>query len=427
MTETLSESKKKLAAVLIALISGLAGIWWGLRIGDGLYYVTGINLRLFLSVLMSAGLLFQGYSSVKSSRKYSALYPVLLWISGILVSLLIYGLSVITLGDIIVVIMRFVLQVHCPPESGNSFLMLLFGVRPESAIQEYGFIWGSSVWNFENPSIIAALFSGILTVYGVIHARKITVRNYQIEPSKSGTKGCRIVQLSDLHIGAIVNSRYIHNVIEKTMELKPDYVVITGDIFNHGYVEEHRNSEKIEQDFRRLNESCGLKQNMPGKQNGQIPGRVFAILGNHDPEPSDRALLKFLEDSDITLLNDEMISLPEFDLAGRGSNHLNGRPALSSWLNPPEDQKPLIILDHYPDGIHEAEEEGADLMLCGHTHGGQYFPCNYLIRKRYSHGLVYGYSRWGKTDAIVSAGTGFFQIPIRIGTTSEIVCIDLGE
>ena len=88
-------------------------------------------------------------------------------------------------------------------------------------------------------------------------------------------------------------------------------------------------------------------------------------------------------------------------------------------------QKPVVVLDHDPQGIREAETVQADLVLCGHTHRGQFFPMNLFTKLSLEKGFYYGYTRRGKTQAVISAGTGFHQMPIRIGSDSEIVDLHL--
>lgn len=91
----------------------------------------------------------------------------------------------------------------------------------------------------------------------------------------------------------------------------------------------------------------------------------------------------------------------------------------------------LLVLDHDPNGITEAVECDADLVLAGHTHRGQFFPTSLLTQFSYEKGYFYGMAQTVNqltghiTTSIVSSGAGYFQTPIRIGTDSEIVVVDL--
>lgn len=85
--------------------------------------------------------------------------------------------------------------------------------------------------------------------------------------------------------------------------------------------------------------------------------------------------------------------------------------------------KPLIVLDHQPRRRNIAEKIGADLLLSGHTHKGQFFPNNFVTERIYE--LDYGYKKFDNLNMIVSCGVGTWGPPIRIGNSPEIVCIDV--
>ena len=87
--------------------------------------------------------------------------------------------------------------------------------------------------------------------------------------------------------------------------------------------------------------------------------------------------------------------------------------------------KPKILMDHNPVGIADGIQNNIDLVVCGHTHKGQFFPANLFTKWSYGKQGFYGYSKTNKTHSIVSSGAGYFQMPIRIGTNSEIVQIDI--
>ena len=82
-------------------------------------------------------------------------------------------------------------------------------------------------------------------------------------------------------------------------------------------------------------------------------------------------------------------------------------------------------MDHNPLGISEAVIDKADLIVCGHTHKGQFFPANIFTKLTYGKQGYYGYFKENNTQSIVSSGAGYFQMPMRIGSNSEIVVIDI--
>lgn len=83
------------------------------------------------------------------------------------------------------------------------------------------------------------------------------------------------------------------------------------------------------------------------------------------------------------------------------------------------------MLDHDPIGIQEAREQGCQCVLCGHTHKGQIFPLNLLVSFLYPKEQLWGMGTKDGTTSIVSAGAGYFSMPVRLGSDTEIVCIDL--
>jgi predicted MPP superfamily phosphohydrolase len=85
--------------------------------------------------------------------------------------------------------------------------------------------------------------------------------------------------------------------------------------------------------------------------------------------------------------------------------------------------KPVILLDHQPVNLGEAEKEGVDLQLSGHTHNGQLWPLNYVTGLIYE--VSYGYKRKGNTQFIVSSGFGIWGPRIRLGSRSEVLLINV--
>ena len=84
-----------------------------------------------------------------------------------------------------------------------------------------------------------------------------------------------------------------------------------------------------------------------------------------------------------------------------------------------------MVLDHDPGKIPEAVSFGVDLVLCGHTHKGQFFPVTYFTKWANGKHYFYGHEVFGKTHAVICAGTGFFQLPVRLGTDNEAADIHL--
>lgn len=257
--------------------------------------------------------------------------------------------------------------------------------------------------------VIPVICSIVITFYGFIHAKKLFVREYEVF-LHSAEKEQKIVLLSDIHVGSFVDFDQLNKIVETVNTISPDLVLIAGDLFD---VEafEYCDKPKIAEILRKLNPQ----------------GKIYAALGNHDPESASGKMQKFYQEADIRLLIDEAVFTEDFLLIGRDDVTTNpGRKKLEEIMEgTKKENRPCIVIDHNPLGIKEAEEEQADLVLCGHTHRGQFFPANVFTRLAYGKQGYYGYYKNGGTQSVVSSGAGYFQMPMRIGSNSEVVVLHI--
>ena len=284
------------------------------------------------------------------------------------------------------------------------------------------------------PAVYAATGTGIAFVfailamfYGAIHSRNIQTVHYNVElKSALPPSELRIALVSDLHIGAVVNRKWVSNIVDAVNQTKPDIICLAGDIFDYG-PDKVRDINNIIAELKKLGAPLG----------------VYACQGNHDvdrisfrqnsnePDPLS-GIKSALEKANIVLLLDEFQFVDKrFYLVGRrdarpiGMGHERKSAAI---LTAPLDKSiPIIFIDHQPVDFAAEEEAGAGLILCGHTHKGQFFPGNLitsLIFKK-AGSVDYGYWQGKSAQAIVSSGAGVWGPPIRIGTQSEIAVIDI--
>ena len=222
--------------------------------------------------------------------------------------------------------------------------------------------------------------------------------------------GFRIVQLTDLHADDLKSKEFFKKIIEAVNELKPDLTVITGDLVD-GSIE--TSAPRIE-----------------SLQN--LPEETYFITGNHEYYSGYESWMKYLETFGFRILLDEHTVFTRGSarilLAGvtdpASAGYFPGRPRgveVAVQGAPETDLK--ILLAHRPGEIYDAEKLGFDLQLSGHTHGGQFFPWNYVVG--FFHPYVKGLNRHGNTWIYVSQGIGFWGPPIRLGTRSEITLLIL--
>ena len=108
-------------------------------------------------------------------------------------------------------------------------------------------------------------------------------------------------------------------------------------------------------------------------------------------------------------------------LAGRDDKHNPNRKELKDLLSTTAN-KPVIVLDHQPYHLEDAANNNVDLQISGHTHNGQFFPANLVVKSMFE--LGYGYLRKGNTHFYVSSGLGLWGPQYRLGSRSEMVVVN---
>lgn len=251
-------------------------------------------------------------------------------------------------------------------------------------------------------------FFVIILIVGTYNAWNPIVRHYEVTiPKTSEMSNMKILMASDLHLGSIVGKSHLQKLIDIADDAKPDIILLAGDIID----------DQIEP---------FLEQNM-GETIGQLtaPLGVYAVSGNHDIYGNDLSQLNVeLGKRGITFLQDEKILINNaLYLAGRKDRAEEHRLEVSQLTRGADKSKPLIMLDHQPTELDEAEMAGVDLLLSGHTHHGQLAPANWIT------GMLFendgGYIQKKTLHSIVSSGFGTWGPPLRIGSRSEVVVIDL--
>lgn len=259
-------------------------------------------------------------------------------------------------------------------------------------------------------TLIMAGMAAVIVLLGYLYTKIIRKRAYSV---KVGTIGAiyRIALMSDIHLGAHVGVRYVRRIVRAVNELSAELVVIAGDLFDedNAILEDSATLEKISQLLHGIRAKDG----------------VYFAPGNHDPKVTDELFLAFLENSNIHLLHNDITELPNFNLIGRSDAARNTRAPLAGLMRKTNPEKVTIVIDHNPKSILEAAEQGVELVLCGHTHAGQLFPGNVFTKMANGKRFFYGHEVFGNTHGIISSGVGMFNLPVRVGTSNEIVEIQL--
>ena len=268
----------------------------------------------------------------------------------------------------------------------------------------------------------AIVLCTIIIVTGSFHARSVKTVNYQLSINKQG-KDLRIALISDIHISPTVNRRWIARIVDIINNAQPDIVFIAGDIFE-GDLDAVKDMPDIITELKRINAPLG----------------VYACLGNHDVDRkivfkggTNERIVDTLRQANIAVLEDEVLTIGEnIYLAGRRDPHPIGmkssRLPIKELLKNLDRSRTIIVLEHQPTEFPKAEEAGADLILCGHTHAGQFFPGNLFTQNIFKRAGAAHYGHWqGKTmQAVVTSGAGIWGPPVRVASNSEVAIIDIG-
>ena len=254
------------------------------------------------------------------------------------------------------------------------------------------------------PSKIAGMVivtvAFLVSIYAVLNATHLDIEEVNIH--LTGFKNdIRAVQISDVHVGPIRNRRFVKKLADKTIDLNPEIVFITGDLFD-GTSKLHKDILKA---FDRL----------------KVP--ILFITGNHDTYQGLNEVSEYLNATNIKLLTNEIFEFKGLQVIGVDYSLENGY--LEKMLHKIEynKERPTILMYHLPREFEAAKDAGIDLQLSGHTHDGQFFPINYLVKLMfpYIRGL---YENQG-AYLYVSQGTGTWGPPMRLGSRCEITLIQL--
>lgn len=276
--------------------------------------------------------------------------------------------------------------------------------------------------------ISTLVFVFLFSVYGVWNAfnLKVTEIEVEIQDLPDDWIGKRIVQLSDVHLDGNLDEEFFANVVDSVNELKPEIVVITGDLFD-GSV------SAIDQYLELLDEI-------------ETSEGVYFVTGNHEGYSGVEMILEKLKTTQVRVLEDEIVDINGLQLIGISYPSLSepepkNIKKIIQESGEYDKAKPSILLYHSPTSINGdvnhsnmylspdidfsgALDLGIDLQLSGHTHGGQIFPFNFVTDYIYD-GFDYGLREVDGFQIYTSSGTGFWGPPMRTCSRSEIVLITL--
>ncbi|MEW6456980.1 MAG: metallophosphoesterase [Acidobacteriota bacterium] len=247
----------------------------------------------------------------------------------------------------------------------------------------------------------------VLTIFSTYNAhlppkvKEIRVRSRNLAKE---SKEFTIVQLSDLHLGVTSRLKWLEKVVDTTNNLKPDLIVITGDLID----QDISNINGFSKSLRRLKAEHG----------------VVAVTGNHEFYAGIDKFLKITEKSNIKILrNEKLILSNNLEIIGvdddTSSRFEGERHGIQNLLSDVDSNRFSILLSHRPKNFELAAKSGVDLQLSGHSHAGQIPPMDLIVFLSFKY--PYGLYSYKNSYLYTTSGTGTWGPPMRLFSRSEIV------
>ena len=237
------------------------------------------------------------------------------------------------------------------------------------------------------------------------HLKTVEITFPNLPPSFHGMS---IAQITDLHVSTLIGKEYVEYIVKKINDENVDIVAITGDM--------------IDGKPKELANSLAPLKNLRSRYG------VFFVTGNHEYYWGVDEWINYIESElNMKVLRNEHITLTNGDekfVMGGIHDYLMGKKTPYHGSSPSDARKGslqkdfALLLAHQPKSCYQAQKSHFHYMISGHTHGGQFFPFNFLVHlfQPYVRGL---YNHNGM-KLYVSPGTGYWGPPNRLGVKSEI-------
>jgi predicted MPP superfamily phosphohydrolase len=254
-------------------------------------------------------------------------------------------------------------------------------------------------------------FAGVLTVvltWGyIVYLNKARVTlPLTVNKEMSMQHPLKIVAISDLHLGYGIGKKEFDSWVKLINKETPDMVLIVGDAIDNSVRPLYE--QGIAESFKQINAKYG----------------VYASVGNHEYIAGISKSIAFLKKAGVTVLRDSVALVNNtFYIVGRDDRTNTARKSVKELTDTLDKSKILILLDHQPYQLEQAEKNGIDLQLSGHTHHGQIIPLSWITEMIYE--KAYGYLKKGDSHIYITSGLGLWGGKFRIGTRSEYVVIYL--
>lgn len=367
---------------LVLLIYGGANTYIYRRISTLSHLSGGWALALKLGLLFC----ILAYPVSRSLFSVKALGVPLTWIGGFWLAAMTYLLLGFLLTDLV------------------RFSDLMFGWFPN-------WLTGDQI---RTDRIFVAGLGGLIVIVlivGRLIAMNPSVRTVQLKVDQlpEGKDGYKVVLFSDVHLGSLVGKEFLNRLVDQVNGLNADLILIPGDVFDENPAHVPWATEPLSR-FR-------------------AKDGVIVSTGNHEFYSDLKACVQMVKDAKLTILRDETVTIPGTAVVV-GLDDITASRQFSAKTVPISDiikdvdpSLPVLVLNHTPGRIAEARLAGVDLIVSGHTHGGQLWPFDYITRMVY--GVKRGVTVYDKMNFFLTVGAGIWGPPIRIGASPEVVVMEL--
>ena len=262
--------------------------------------------------------------------------------------------------------------------------------------------------NINRPALLSTLFgcAFLVGLYGIANASWLRVNRISVRlPGlPKSWRGRTAALISDTHLGHVRGHRFISRVVAMLRQLRPDIVLIAGDVYDGTKLE----PKHLAAPWMHLSPPLG----------------TFFVTGNHEEFSDPSQYVAALRQCGIRVLLDEKVMVDDLQLIGIKYSTLANPERLRSALRIAaiEPHTASVLLAHAPQGLSLAEQAGVSLQLSGHTHRGQMFPFTWIVSRIFG-AFTHGLARHGALTVYTSSGAGTWGPPMRVGSTPEIVLI----
>ncbi len=377
-------------------------VWWRLVIPAGLsgpLYISSIIFAIILLALpfVSVFLRFAGHQNI--------LIYCLTWLTFVLLGMVTMLFLFIAARDLLLLTGML----------SGKLISVIYGERPLPGVvaSMLGLVRNGGLVRMSNLALI--IITGFMIAWGLFTAsRGPKVEEIEIGINNLGSAfdGFRIVQISDLHAGSTITLKQFKRILTMTQELEGDMIALTGDVAD--------------------GKPSSLPAYIEALKVLDAPFGKYFVTGNHEYYSGvDKwiAAMKgvgfevLLNSHQVIEKNDNHLVIAGVsDYEGGHLRHGHDSDPHAALAGAPENT-PSILLAHQPLSIHEAEKAGFDLVLSGHTHGGQYLPWNLFVGMQQPY--VKGLHMQNGTAIYINRGSGYWGPPLRGGVPGEITVITL--